>query len=103
MGTKEREMILAVLARLSPCFDRAHPKPLAIEIKERIQAELPELNGDHLSDFLRWWCTRSDYLRAVAAEGSQRHCWAGLRSGDIHPHHRTYSANILAKREKPTG
>ena len=99
MASPKHEMILCVLQRLSPCFCKVAPKPLAVGIKRRIQTELPELNGDDLDLFLRWWCSRNAYLRALAVDGSQRYGWSGRRCGDVDQQHRDFARGVLAKRQ----
>lgn len=101
MTVKDRETILQVLASMSPhCFDRASPKPLSIGIKERIQEELPKLGGNNSKRFLRWWCTRDAYLKAVAAADSVRHDWDGEPCGEVDPEHRRFARGVIRTREK---
>lgn len=63
-----------VLATLYPTvFDKAAPLPLAVDAHLEIRRDFPKASRKVIRRFMRVWCLRGAYLRAVLAPGAVRH------------------------------
>lgn len=95
------EMVTPLLVALAPTlFDRTQPKPLAIGIATVIEQTIPDLAPARLQVFMRWWCSRTNYLEAIAA-GGVRFALDGSEAGEVSPTAIAEAIGRLAQRAKP--
>jgi sRNA-binding protein len=73
--------------------------PIGVHVTLMKALNLTKDATDHL---MAWWTRRSDYLRAVAAPGSQRFNLDGTVAGEVSDQHRADTATALtAPKGKP--
>ena len=73
----------------------SHPKPMAVGIRQRLRAILPNGNKVRLKDVLTAWCQQPSYLRALAAPGAMRHGPDGQPTEPVSELHREQAIDKL--------
>lgn len=93
------DQLRAADKRFAVLFDSENPRPLPIGFHKLIRKRLPDRTSNAIAKALRAWCSRIEYVHAVAADGSRRY---GLNRpvGDVSDKERRHAQRRLERLER---